>query len=234
MIREGGDMINWIFQLAIIICILFTGCASEVDTLVAEASKLSESGKLVKANALLEKATTMEPGNVVAWEHRSMVSLALKNIDSALLAANQTIELEPQSFYGWFVKGTSLEFLDRPHEAIPALTKATTINPNHSGAWLIRGRCCLSTRAFKCAEVSYSQALSLKPADGTALAGRGITRYYQGNYKDSMVDLEQAVKIDQNNADAWEHIGKLCQMFRMQSEARQAFQMAVKAREKKQ
>ncbi|HBR21503.1 MAG TPA: hypothetical protein DD713_02885 [Nitrospiraceae bacterium] len=116
-------------------------------------------GKPQEAIACFDKALEINPGDAEAWLNKGVALLGIGKAPEAIKAFNcfikfappqdaervskakeiiQKIEVslaEDKDAETWYEKGTSLDILGKPQEAIACYNKALEINPRHAGAW---------------------------------------------------------------------------------------------------
>jgi adenylate cyclase len=102
------------------------------------ASTLPRAEALQQALALAQKALALNPSS---YTHSMLggVYISLQNLEPALWEAEQAIALSPNSPFAYFILGSVLFFLEKPHDAIPMFQKSLRLSPIPiSSAVLIR------------------------------------------------------------------------------------------------
>jgi tetratricopeptide (TPR) repeat protein len=92
------------------------------------------------------------------------------------------------------------------------------------------GRVQLARRNYDRANELSQEGLAFAPEDPVALAFRGQMLVMQGRGKDGLVMLEQSVKLDQSNAEAFYQLGVLYDRAKRNQDAVSAFEQVVKLR----
>ncbi|HEY5138407.1 MAG TPA: tetratricopeptide repeat protein [Methylococcales bacterium] len=87
--------------------------------------------------------------------------------------------------------------------AIANFTQVIRLQPNHSGAYLLRGDAHASLEDYPGAIADYTQAIRFEPNNAGAYSGRGSARKLLKDYQGAITDYTQASRLDPSNAAAY-------------------------------
>jgi tetratricopeptide (TPR) repeat protein len=91
----------------------------------------------------------------------------------------------------WYNLGTYLADVGRPAEAIPALSRAVEINPQHADAWHNLGRALLLSGRNAEAVTPLRNAVRLKPEMENAVVNLSVALINTGNHSEAVPHLER-------------------------------------------
>src|SRR5262249_53618405 len=95
----------------------------------------------------------------------------------------------------------------RFRDALPLLEKAVAREPGHSAAQFVLGYCCHMLGMYPRALERYEVARSLQPDDPRPSHNRGLIYLLLKQYADAERELDEAVRVDAENADAYKNRG---------------------------
>jgi adenylate cyclase len=163
------------------------------------ANTLPRSEALQQALALAQKALALNPSS---HTHSMLggVYISLQNIEPALLEAEQALALSPNSPFAYFILGSVLFFLDKPHDAIPMFQKSLRLSPIPiSSAVLIRLSASYLVAGQR--EEAMGPIVRLLELWPDNLHGRAIlAAYYANSGRDSeaRAEAKHVLRIDPN------------------------------------
>jgi tetratricopeptide (TPR) repeat protein len=141
-----------------------------------------------KANLLLRQFLLFFAGN----EYEE----ALANCDKAL-------ELQPNNYQFWLIRGVTLSSLARYEAAVASYEKALELQPNDYLTWFMLGIALFSLGKSTEAIASYEQALELQPNNHDIWHNRAILLDLLGKSTEALTSYEQALELQPNNHDIW-------------------------------
>ena len=155
------------------------------------------------------KAIEVSPTLVYSYYERAVImSDIFKRPKEAIADFEKVIQLDPDSYMGYFAKGNIA--VDQKHndEAIAYYTKVLELFPKHDSAYLNRGVAYLNKRdeAIKLgsagteyidrAMTDLNAAVSLNQADAMAYFNRGILYGLKEDFDRAIADYTQAIQIN--------------------------------------
>jgi len=102
-----------------------------------------------------------------------------------------TVGKSPNKSRPWYNLGTHLTDAGRPTEAIPALARAVTLDPQHAESWHNLGRSYLLNNQAAKAVVPLRTAVSLKPEMDNAVVNLAVALLQTGNPRGALPLLEK-------------------------------------------
>ena len=147
------------------------------------------------ADASLNKAATLAPGDVDVLNHRAYLLRIRGRLDESIEIEKQAVASDPLRARSILVLGNLLFYAGRYDEANAAVQKALDLNPESSAAHAIRGMILMS-------QGHLQQGLAetkLEPSDWGAYTGESIIYYALKQYQDSDLALKQLIATHQND-----------------------------------
>jgi len=148
---------------------------------------LSDLGRQEEAFEAIEKALELDPDNLNTLLHKSYVLFNLgKDQEAATLAYNviyrcdQIIEVDPDDYQAWHIKGSLLNSLGRNEDALIAINKAMELDSSSEHSWSVKGDILFSLGRYQESVEAYDNATRINPNlphlwenKGNALAAMG-------------------------------------------------------------
>ena len=97
--------------------------------LLSQADRALKAGRIDVALDLLDLLTERYPEFAEGWYRRALARYLMEDRKGALADLDRTLALEPRHYEAWMTKGTILQELKRPREALTAFEAARTIYP---------------------------------------------------------------------------------------------------------
>jgi tetratricopeptide (TPR) repeat protein len=107
----------------------------------------------------------------------------------------------------WNNKGSSLDNLGRPQEAVACYDRAIEMDPKFADAWFNKGVSLLALKKPAEAVACYDRALELKPRFEQALSNKGVALRALGKVGEALACYERALQINPRHPDAWVNKG---------------------------
>jgi tetratricopeptide (TPR) repeat protein len=164
-----------------------------------------------KKLALFTQFIQLKPklGLADAYLSKGIVFISLKNIDSALLNINKSIELNNTNFFAYFFRDEQLLKLEQNDKAIEDFTKSINLSPDFYVAYHMRGICLLNQKKYKNALSDFNKVIALDKTFDAAFLMRAMVYDETEEYQKAIDDWNQAKKLNKNNSDiAKEHIAE--------------------------
>ncbi len=168
----------------------------------ALAHRLAQLSQGPERIAQLERAIQLEPGNA-AWRNELALLLVTKgNHQSAILHLTEAVDTEPHNADHWIRLAEALERSGDEFAAEATLRRGLTLQPHHAGMWLALGTLLAKGQQWNEANTSFGRAAEIQPS-AAAFAGQGHCLLKLELLEQACQALQQAVKLDENHAEAW-------------------------------
>jgi predicted O-linked N-acetylglucosamine transferase (SPINDLY family) len=176
-------------------------------------------GRADEALAPAQQAARINPTQRASWLQLGRVQLERKDYGAALeaferalarpvsQAANGPIAQTRLDAETLWLRGITLQRLQRFDDAIASLRGAVNLEPQHATAWsALAGVLCEAQRLAEGIEC-FERALALNPDDTTVLMRHGYACRLAQRPLEAAASLERLVVLDPNNAAAWYSLG---------------------------
>ena len=147
--------------------------------------------------ALLAAGAAAQQIPPVAEAHYRAARTALQasDLDKALAEINATVELVPQNFLPYFLRGNIYMARKEYDQAETDFTKAISLKPDFPGAYTMRGRVFQAQNRLDQAITDFNRALSLSPQEKDALFSRALVYFEQKKYESARADVTRAKSL---------------------------------------
>jgi len=173
-----------------------------------KASKDADPDLSRSSQELLRKITDTLSALAVREALRSgMEKQAKGDLDGALAAFTQAIELHPKVVDAWLARSSARQAKGDNVGALADYTKALEIVPDNALSCRLRGDARTARGDLRGAIEDHTQALELDPKFVSAYWGRGIARQTMGDWNGAVNDFTQGLEIDPTHAEAYGHRG---------------------------
>jgi serine/threonine protein kinase len=125
----------------------------------------------------------------------------------ALQAYEEALRLDPQNFYAWNGKGTTLYNQGNYKKALEAYQRATEIEPDNPIVWVSAGLVLNRLQRYQQALVHFERALALEPEYVAAWNGRADAQLDMNMPEQAHASYEQALTYDPHSFQAWNGLG---------------------------
>jgi len=129
---------------------------------------------LDRADALGQKALSLEPGSTAAYRLLALVNLNRGRFDEALRQTDRALEINPSDAESYAVRGDILIWAGRPEEALRWLQGALRLDPPNTRAPLFLGMAYYLLEQYGKAVETLDRALTGSPGHSTQLVGRPL------------------------------------------------------------
>jgi serine/threonine protein kinase/tetratricopeptide (TPR) repeat protein len=154
------------------------------------------------AIADLTKAIELAPREDKPWLNRADARKRSGDLEGSLADLTKAIEVAPDQPNGWYARGKIRHALHQLEPAMADLNRACELTSNAARAVLERGLVFLDEGDFGRAEQDFTRANELEPGAAPPLENRGIARLRLGNREGGIADLEKALKLARDEAEA--------------------------------
>jgi tetratricopeptide (TPR) repeat protein len=166
------------------------------------AANFAKIGKFKEAVELLDQITTVNPGNIEAWNDKGILLWSLGNNELALESYEKAVELDSGYTDAWVNKGVVLNRLNRQEDALEAYDRALSIDSNIEEAWTNRGVVLYKLRKMKDAAESFKKGIAINPDSEEAWVNLGNTFEKMERFSDAIKAFERVLNLNSSNQDA--------------------------------
>jgi tetratricopeptide (TPR) repeat protein len=160
--------------------------------------------------------------------NRALAALKSKDLEQAVIALREAIELNGNQAAIWAVLGSVLMEQGRDSDAIPFLRKAVELDPGSWQFWWSLGRVLRrSSLPGEEAEKAYRKAIDLGADIPCIRHEYGIVLGQVGRLEEAERFCEQAIEMDPQHAAAWSDLGFVLKSRRLFSEAEEKYRRAI-------
>lgn len=146
---------------------------------------------VAKAEADLDRAVELAPGDVEILRGRAQFLAAQNRLVAALRDLERAIELEPDHALTIEARGAVLAGQGKTDEALESLTRAVELRPERTSAYLRRARIYMARNEPDRSLEDLDHVLSLREGHLTALFLRAAVHRQLGNKEKALADAEQ-------------------------------------------
>jgi adenylate cyclase len=161
---------------------------------------LSKSPKesLEKAIELTQKAISLDPkGSATPYAALGYLYTLKRDYDKAIAEGEKAVALDPGGADAYALLGMSLNYTDRPKEAIPLFEKAIRLNPNGPTHYFLNfGTSYRTMGQYQEAITQYKKALRIAPNNIIAHLALSATYSSLGRYEEARAEAEEVLKIN--------------------------------------
>jgi tetratricopeptide (TPR) repeat protein len=122
-------------------------------------------------------------------------ALQANDLNKALEEINTTVELVPQNFLPYFLRGNIYMARKEYSQAEADFTTAISLKPDFPGSYTMRGRVFQAQNRLDQAITDFNRALSLSPQEKDALFSRALVYFEQKKYESARADVTKAKSL---------------------------------------
>jgi tetratricopeptide (TPR) repeat protein len=161
----------------------------------------------------LQGALTLKPDFAAAWANMGRLHLATEMPFTAVKEFETAVRLDPRNIPAWTDLGEASRRTLNFTRSEEAYRRALRLDPNHTFALLGHGKTLHGVGDYGAAEPLLRRALKNAPEDADILVALGRVLFDLAETDEDLNEprelLEQAVKADPGNPDAWHDLGRL-------------------------
>ena len=155
-----------------------------------------QTGNIVAAVALFQKAVAANPQAAAAYNNLGSALLGLDRAEEALASYDRALALKADNAGAHYNRGNVLLKLKRPAEAVASYDTAIALRPDHPESHNNRGSALLELKRPGDALAAYDKSLALKPDHAEALYNRGNAALELGRFEEALASYDRAIEID--------------------------------------
>src|SRR5579863_1296002 len=168
----------------------------KADDLVESARAAADNGNLPVAEALLKRATEVDPKNKYAWNNLGLIYLQTRQDDQAIAAFQKQIEVNPYDEYAYNNLGR-VYWNDRKYdEAVKAFSKQLENNPLDKFAHANLGAMYEEWHKYDLAAPELEKAASLTPDSAELQVSLGDAYLNLGQDEKALAAFDHAVELN--------------------------------------
>jgi tetratricopeptide (TPR) repeat protein len=179
----------------------------DIELFKRGASEL-ETGNLVSAVALLERAIAINPDVAVYHAQLGRARSLLRQFDDAVAALRRAVTLDPRSAEHHFQLGLALSKNGDAQSAIVALDRALALNPGHAAAHHHLGRSLQKSGDVSNAIANYERALFFDPGHAAAHNDLGSAFMQMGAIKAAVACFRRTIELAPGLPEAHFNLGR--------------------------
>jgi tetratricopeptide (TPR) repeat protein len=119
----------------------------------------------------------------------------LGRFQEAVVALDRAIQLKPNFYQAFFVKGLALSSQDRFSEAIAAFDSATRLEPRFYEAWRMKAQMLEQLNQYPQALAAIDKAIQIQPSDSLLHSLRGDLLFQSKQYSPAIAAYTQALTL---------------------------------------
>jgi predicted TPR repeat methyltransferase len=187
---------------------------------------VSVQGDQFLARRLIESSLALSPDDADAWANLAQVMAHMGRCAEAVECCDRSILIYRNNSRSHLTRGKALRVLERYEEAIASLDAALHLQPDLAEAHAQRGFCLHSLERYEEAVRAYDIALQSR-AEPEVLNHRGHALFVLERRDEAVRDIEHALRIAPNFAEAHYHRGMLLQHEKRYPDALECYRRAV-------
>ena len=185
---------------------------------LARAVEAQRTGRLGEAAAFCRALLQAEPANTRFLLLASIVESGRREFALANELVNRALGVDPRSFEALAHRGTVLESLRRPEEALLSYEAALSVRATPDLLYN-HGRVLQSLGRHADAMASYDRALAARADDAEALSNRAVCLLETGRPAEALDSLDRALAVKPDFAEALNNRGNALQALDRHAEA---------------
>ncbi len=131
--------------------------------------------------------------------------------EQAVIHYDKAIESNNQAANAYWGKGIALYFLGMYEKSVDSFDLYINIYPNDTEAWILKARSLIYLNQLDMAVELCDQAITQNVKDDFAYNIMGLAQMYKGELEDALINLNLAIKIDNQYEDAY--INKIATLY---------------------
>jgi predicted O-linked N-acetylglucosamine transferase (SPINDLY family) len=181
--------------------------ADDVDSVLARAVALHQSGLLAEAQALYREILRKQPNHAVALHVLGVSEHQAGDLDAAERLIRRALRVDPRCAAAHYNLGHLLVALKRMDEALTSFEQAIALKADYAEAYCDRGHVLAELKRLDEALVSYEQAIALTPDFVAAWINRGVALRALRRPEEAVASYERAIVLNPGYAQAFNNRG---------------------------
>src|SRR6185369_6196541 len=138
-----------------------------------------------------------------SWHQLGEALSALDRDEEAVVAYDETLRLQPESFDAIYEKSLSLWKLSRTSEALSSIDQAITLQPESADSWHLRGELLDEIGEIERALNSVNKAIALRPNTYQFLFSKAWCLAEMRKTEEALQIIDQLLELDHNSSDSY-------------------------------
>jgi tetratricopeptide (TPR) repeat protein len=173
-----------------------TDAKAGYDSIIQDALKLEEAGKVKEAIKKYELAMRMAPDKAEPWARASILYMILKKPAQAMATASRAVEIEPGHKGAWLNKSVIELASGMQSEALKTANNALRRFPDDIDLMNNKATALIGLRKLNDAEDLLLEALKIKPDDSSLNYNLACTYALSDIKMTALIYLEKAIALD--------------------------------------
>lgn len=141
------------------------------------------------------------------WFYHGLQLAKTGDLQGAIAAYNQAIDINPDVAEYWFNQGLTLFHLQDFPAAIAAYDQAINIKPQHYKSWYNRGLILGELGEFTEAIACFAEAIAIQPENPQPWSSKGLALLKLGEISEAISCYDQALNLEPENPEHWYYRG---------------------------
>lgn len=201
--------------------------STSVQSKIKAGRELAKQGRMDEALAEFETALKLDPNSKIAHLAAGSAKARLNREDDAMRHFREALRIDPMNVQAHLRAARVLLSKKETEKAREYVESAQRIDPKSPIVQLFLGHLALVRRDLVMAKKHLSKALTFNPRLVRARIQMSAVLRNEGRLDDSLAQLNAAVRIDPDNANVLDSLGKLQLIRKDFGSAREAFERAV-------
>jgi len=168
-----------------------------------------ENNQFDEARLLFEKITRTDPRDAESWTALSTIYDIQKNHKKSIYYAKKALDITKKSHDAWFNLANAQREIGELNAALNSYEKVLLLQPQHVGALCNAAGLYLKKNLFQKSEIYFKRASKLAPNIGMIFYNLGKAYASQGKYDDALSSYQHALRINPDNIDCLNNLGRL-------------------------
>jgi tetratricopeptide (TPR) repeat protein len=168
-----------------------------------------QQGETAQAGLTLERALHAFPLDPNILYQYSLLEAQSGKREDALVRLRRALELDPDLPEGYFNLANLLLQTGNAQEAEAVLAKALTVDPYDAAAYDLSGQIVAKKSDTSATLYNFQKAVRLRPSYPPYLYNYALALVQAGRYDEAKTQVQAAIQVDSNYADAHEVLGAL-------------------------
>ena len=228
----------------------------DITWLIEQGKEYLKNGDFEAAIPFFDNAITANPNSAVAYNYKGDVLFNLDKYEESVKSYDQALKINPNYLEVWKDKGMALERLGKYEEALKCFNSLSEKSPKSETIWYYKGSCLLRLSRFDESIDSFDHALKINPNYNEALKQKvialdlraksikipesardlnlpsiileGLQYDEKGDFDNAIISFDKAIKIDPNNAFAYNQKGNVLFKLGKSEDAMDTFNLVIK------
>ncbi len=191
------EAVQWTLYYPTILATAAGGTATEADKLVSQASAALQTGQVVEAQALLNKALSIDAHNSNGLALLAIIDVVQNRQESARAQAQNAVELAPESAAAGLALSYAQQAMFDVDGALNTLLKSAEANPDKVEVLARLAELQLAVGQFDQALATIDRAVAITPANARIQSVNGFVHLTRVEIDEAQAAFYRAIELDQ-------------------------------------